>query len=223
MKSESSKAEDWAQEFQGTFIYCECYQQTSYTILGGAVTTSPQNQQDQWVEEFVDMTDQDVEATYQSDFWSNLEDQWKQLDKEEHPWVDDFDQFNFLTEYNQYEFQAENELKSHDNCLEEGKQKLAQGDLPSAVLYFEAAAQQNPQNAEAWRLLGTSQVRRGNFPESTVSDSIHLGQERAGPVSYQRLDACHQIRPRQQGRHHFTSGQFDQRIHAVPCLLRFAR
>ena len=71
-----------------------------------------------------------------------------------------------MTEYGKYEFQAENELKntSASECLEEGKKKLAEGDLPSAVLYFEAAAQQNPQNAEAWSLLGTSQVsRRGNF------------------------------------------------------------
>ena len=38
------------------------------------------------------MTDQDVEAAYKSDFWSNLEDQWKSMDKEEHPWLDDFEQ-----------------------------------------------------------------------------------------------------------------------------------
>ena len=38
------------------------------------------------------MTDQDVEAAYKSDFWANLEDQWKAMDKEEHPWVDDFEQ-----------------------------------------------------------------------------------------------------------------------------------
>ena len=80
-----------------------------------------------------------------------------------------FFQFNFLSEYGKYEFQAENELKNTSDCLEEGKKKLAEGDLPSAVLYFEAAAQQNPQNAEAWSLLGTSQVsRRGNFLQSTM-------------------------------------------------------
>ena len=43
-------------------------------------------------------------------------------------------------------------------CLEDGKKKLEEGDLPSAVLLFEAAAQHSPENAEAWYLLGSSQV-----------------------------------------------------------------
>ena len=63
-------------------------------------------------------------------------------------------------------------MKNAPNCLDEGKKKLAEGDLPSAVLYFEAAAQQNPQNAEAWRLLGTSQVSGSNFAESTFTRAL---------------------------------------------------
>ena len=65
-----------------------------------------------------------------------------------------------FSQYEKYTFQEDNQIQASgfDNCLEEGKKKLEQGDLPSAVLFFEAAAQQNPENAEAWRLLGTSQV-----------------------------------------------------------------
>lgn len=104
------------------------------------------------MEEFADITDADVEA--QTDFWSRLEDGWKELNAQDsQPWLDEFEN-NFET----YKFQAENGLKDLENCLEEGKKKLEEGDLPSAVLYFEAAVQQEPQNAEAWTLLGTSQV-----------------------------------------------------------------
>ena len=63
-----------------------------------------------------------------------------------------------MAPYEKYVFQEENQLKNEKNCLEEGKKKLQEGDLPSAVLLFEAAVQENPDNSEAWVLLGTSQV-----------------------------------------------------------------
>ena len=53
----------------------------------------------EWVEEFVDITDEDVEATFskQQDFWSKMENEWKEMaekNKEtgEHPWLDDFEE-----------------------------------------------------------------------------------------------------------------------------------
>lgn len=44
------------------------------------------------------------------------------------------------------------------NPLQKGKELLEQGDLPAAVLCFEAAVKQEPENAEAWFLLGVTQA-----------------------------------------------------------------
>ena len=70
----------------------------------------------------------------------------------ETPWLDEnqatYDPFK------EYKFSEENPARNVDNPLEEGKRRLEEGDLPSAVLFFEAAAQQEPENGEAWQLLG---------------------------------------------------------------------
>lgn len=42
--------------------------------------------------------------------------------------------------------------------LERGKQLLKEGDFPSAVLCFEAAVKKEPENVEAWLLLGKTQA-----------------------------------------------------------------
>lgn len=49
-------------------------------------------------------------------------------------------------------------MKDNTNALELGKEKLAVGDLPSAVLCFEAAVIQDANNSDAWALLGTTQA-----------------------------------------------------------------
>lgn len=42
--------------------------------------------------------------------------------------------------------------------LNRGKELLAEGDLPSAVLCFEAAVKKEGDSIEAWLLLGTTQA-----------------------------------------------------------------
>ena len=88
------------------------------------------------------------------DFWRKLEEEWKEIAKEEtHPWLADFNS-NSYDPFKEYKLSEDNPVVAHGSPLEEGKRMLEMGDLPSAVLYFEAAVQQQPGSAEAWQLLG---------------------------------------------------------------------
>ena len=51
-------------------------------------------------------------------------------------------------------------MADNENAFEKGKEFLDRGDIPSAVLCFEAAVKQqaNAENHYAWELLGLSQA-----------------------------------------------------------------
>ncbi|GFS26034.1 peroxisomal targeting signal 1 receptor [Elysia marginata] len=110
---------------------------------------------EKWEEEFREFSVAAQDQT-ETDFWDNLQKQWEGVkDEEGHPWLSEYESSKAFKDY---EFEKENPLLDHQNALEEGKKRVADGDIPNAVLLFEAAVQQEPNNAEAWQYLGTTQA-----------------------------------------------------------------
>ncbi|EFN89729.1 Peroxisomal targeting signal 1 receptor [Harpegnathos saltator] len=111
-----------------------------------------------WTNEFI----KEDASSENADFnhWEELEKQWEKLDNT------DFFPFSMSNDSASevYEFQQTNPMKDLPNALEEGKKRLKMGDLPSAVLCFEAAVQQEENNPEAWYLLGRAQAENEQDP-----------------------------------------------------------
>ncbi|XP_037085329.1 peroxisomal targeting signal 1 receptor-like [Pollicipes pollicipes] len=102
------------------------------------------------------------------EFWARLEREWAELYKsDEHPWLssDNTDPFSLQ----EYRFEPDNGHTEDPDPLAEGQRRLAAGDLPGAVLCFEAAAQRQPESVLAWRLLGTSLAENEQDPQAITA------------------------------------------------------
>ncbi|KAF5273785.1 hypothetical protein FQA39_LY00900 [Lamprigera yunnana] len=103
-----------------------------------------------------------------SKFWNRLQDEWKKIalqdSTEDHPWLSEYN--SYYDSYKEYEFNEDNPMSDMSAPLEEGKRLLDNGDLPGAVLCFEAAVQQDPKCAEAWQLLGITQAENEQDPNA---------------------------------------------------------
>ncbi len=75
---------------------------------------------------------------------------------DQHPWLSEFPPT--VESPPTYTFQEDNPLKEVEQPLEKGLEKLAEGDLPSAVLLFEAEVQARPDSVRGWQLLGSTQA-----------------------------------------------------------------
>uniref|UniRef100_A0A3P8W6Q8 Peroxisomal biogenesis factor 5-like b n=1 Tax=Cynoglossus semilaevis TaxID=244447 RepID=A0A3P8W6Q8_CYNSE len=121
---------------------------------------------------------------FQSDtvFWDKMQAEWEELVRRK--WLDSDceDQQPVQTMVSPaergYLFSPNNPYRDQPNAFLEGQERGRQGDLTAAVLLLEAAIFQDPQDYEAWQLLGSTQAENEN--------------ERAAIVSLQR---CLELRP----------------------------
>ncbi|XP_037810567.1 peroxisomal targeting signal 1 receptor [Lucilia sericata] len=127
-------------------------------------------QGEDWVNDYQtsNESNEQAAANYNEKFWQRLQDEWAKLSEEsDHPWLSEYDE-NY-DPYKEYKFAEENPMQDIENALEKGKEYLAKGDIPSAVLCFEAAASKDPENAEAWELLGISQAENEMDPQGIAA------------------------------------------------------
>ncbi|PVD35309.1 hypothetical protein C0Q70_02269 [Pomacea canaliculata] len=187
------------------------------TIQDNTVLTNPTGQQDEdWVQEFrtlqgaksvadrweEEFSTQETPQT-DSEIWDRLQQQWLDADS-------NIGQ-SWLTEYEEtavqetYKFEENNPAKEHPHPFEEGIKHLEKGDIPNAVLFFEAAVLQDPSHTEAWQYLGTSQAENEQEPAAIAAltqclklqvDNLTAWQSLAVSYTNESLGsyACHALK-----------------------------
>ncbi|XP_043079196.1 PEX5-related protein isoform X1 [Puntigrus tetrazona] len=114
-----------------------------------------------------------AKAAVESDteFWDKMQAEWEELARRN--WLEDADSeglvpLNASPTEKGYYFHTSNPYKDYTNAFEQGLQKCRDGDLNSAVLLLEAAILQDPQDSEAWQVLGTTQAENENEQAAIV-------------------------------------------------------
>ncbi|XP_076838088.1 PEX5-related protein isoform X2 [Brachyhypopomus gauderio] len=129
-------------------------------ILGGTLLGNQRSLE----EEF-----QRAKAAVESDteFWDKMQEELEELARRN--WLEDTECDNLasLAETGYY-FHADNPYKDCPNAFKEAVQKSREGDLNTAVLLLEAAILQDPQDSEAWQMLGTTQAENENEQAAIV-------------------------------------------------------
>lgn len=129
---------------------------------------------DRWVDDFSKLNMQDWADEFNDQFSNGMvsEDPSKS-------WIDDYekyveeqvrgDQKLPLSSRWAYVFADENPYVGHPNPLKEGQDLFRRGLLSEAVLALEAEVLKNPENAEGWRLLGSTHAENDDDRQAIAS------------------------------------------------------
>ncbi|KAM9845380.1 PEX5-related protein isoform 2-T2 [Aulostomus maculatus] len=115
-----------------------------------------------------------AKAAVESDtqFWDKMQAEWEELARRN--WLEESEGQRLtpptvsLGEKG-YFFNPNNPYRDSPGAFAEGQEKAREGDLNAAVLLLEAAILQDPQDSEAWQVLGTTQAENENEQAAIVS------------------------------------------------------
>lgn len=115
-----------------------------------------------------------------------IHEQLDELLKEEHPY-----HYRFVEE-NPFLRSDEEKAEEESNIdyIGEGLHRLEIGDIPAAVLYFEAAAKTKPDNVKAWSLLGTAHAKNENDRKAISAMKRCLALEPTNLDALMHLGIC---------------------------------
>ncbi|CAG9772419.1 unnamed protein product [Ceutorhynchus assimilis] len=200
--------EAWKAIESSEFIQSGASVMEKANLLGNSVDDKSDNgkltedESQAWTDEFLQNTETFDEVWAESckpkekrrSYWDvlqeNMENSLASNTNIPHSWLNEFNSY-YNIPHKEYEFSKQNPMSDLPNPKEKGKELLEQGDIPSAALCFEAAAEQNPQNAEAWLLLGTTKAANEQDPSAIKAlnkclqlEPTNLNALMAAAVSY---------------------------------------
>ncbi|XP_036941206.1 PEX5-related protein isoform X1 [Acanthopagrus latus] len=115
-----------------------------------------------------------AKAAVESDteFWDKMQAEWEELARRN--WLEESEDQGPIPPTvspaeKGYYFSTNNPYREWPNAFAEGQEKAREGDLNAAVLLLEAAILQDPQDSEAWQLLGMTQAENENEQAAIVS------------------------------------------------------
>ncbi|XP_073348233.1 LOW QUALITY PROTEIN: PEX5-related protein [Pagrus major] len=115
-----------------------------------------------------------AKAAVESDteFWDKMQAEWEELARRN--WLEESEDQGPIPPTvspaeKGYYFNTNNPYREWPNAFAEGQEKAREGDLNAAVLLLEAAILQDPQDSEAWQLLGMTQAENENEQAAIVS------------------------------------------------------
>ncbi|XP_042285143.1 PEX5-related protein isoform X1 [Thunnus maccoyii] len=115
-----------------------------------------------------------AKAAVESDteFWDKMQAEWEELARRN--WLEETEGQRPIPPAvspaeKGYYFNTNNPYRDWPNAFAEGQEKAREGDLNTAVLLMEAAILQDPQDSEAWQVLGMTQAENENEQAAIVS------------------------------------------------------